>query len=126
MPKAYSIELRERVVAHVEKGHTHRSTALHFDVSISFVNNMVKLKRESGDIAPSPHAPNKGKGKLSSHKQTIMKIIADKSDITLNELSQKLHQEAKINVSAWGLSKFLNRSGYTDKNTPEKEMRKKF
>ena len=36
MPKAYSIKLRKRVVAHVEKGHTHRSTALHFDVSISW------------------------------------------------------------------------------------------
>ena len=53
MAKAHPIELRERVVSHVEEGHTHRSTAAHFRVSIKFVNDMVKLKRETGHSQPN-------------------------------------------------------------------------
>ena len=45
MPKFHPVELRERVVAHVENGHSHRATAERFLVSIKFVNDMVKLKR---------------------------------------------------------------------------------
>ena len=39
MPKPHPIELRERVVAHVEAGHSHRKTASHFRVSVKFVND---------------------------------------------------------------------------------------
>ncbi len=52
MAKPHPIELRERVVAFVEEGHTHRATAEHFRVSVKFVNDMVKLKRETGSLQP--------------------------------------------------------------------------
>lgn len=48
MGKPHPIELRTRVVDFVEEGNTHRTTAAHFRVSIKFVNDMVKLKRETG------------------------------------------------------------------------------
>ena len=47
MGKPHPMELRTRVVDFVEEGNTHRATAAHFRVSIKFVNDMVKLKRES-------------------------------------------------------------------------------
>src|SRR5210317_2023441 len=52
MGKPHPKELRERVVAHVMVGNTHHSAAARFDVSIKFVNDMVKLKRETGSLAP--------------------------------------------------------------------------
>ena len=33
MPKPYSMDLRERVAAYVEAGHSRRTTAAHFSVS---------------------------------------------------------------------------------------------
>jgi transposase len=50
MGKPHPIELRERVVAFVEAGHTHRAAADHFRVSPRFVNNMVILRRETGSL----------------------------------------------------------------------------
>ena len=47
MGKPHLLELRRRVVAHVEAGNTHHSAALRFDVSVKFVNDMVKLKRQT-------------------------------------------------------------------------------
>jgi len=52
MPGPYPIELRERIVRHVEGGATHRATAAKFEVSIKFVNDMMKLKRETGALKP--------------------------------------------------------------------------
>ncbi|RYH11091.1 IS630 family transposase, partial [Tropicimonas sp. IMCC6043] len=40
MGKPHPMELRERVVAFVEEGNTHRSAAAHFRVSIKFINDM--------------------------------------------------------------------------------------
>lgn len=41
MGKPHPMELRERVVAFVEEGNSHREAARHFRVSPRFVNNMM-------------------------------------------------------------------------------------
>ncbi len=59
--KARIVLLRlERVVAFVEEGHSHRSAATRFQVSVKFVNDMVILKRETGGL--EPRAQGRGPG----------------------------------------------------------------
>ena len=69
MPKAHPIELRERVVAHVDAGHSHRETATHFRVSVKFVNDMIKLRRETSSLEAKPVGNNLGHGKLEPVKE---------------------------------------------------------
>ena len=45
MGKPHPIDLRERVVAFVEEGDSHREAARHFRVSPRFVNNTMILHR---------------------------------------------------------------------------------
>ena len=52
MVKAHPMELQQRVVVHVEAGNTRHLAAARFDVLVKFVNDMVKLKRETGSLAP--------------------------------------------------------------------------
>ena len=54
MGRPHPIELRERVVAFVEEGHSNRDAARHFRVSPRFVNNMMILHRETGSLAAKP------------------------------------------------------------------------
>ena len=54
MPKAYSLDLRERVVRFVEEGHSRRAAAAHVKVSVSFVVNLVKAFHTRGSLAPKP------------------------------------------------------------------------
>lgn len=63
MGKCHPIELRERAVAFVEAGLSHRATAQRLLVSIKFVNDMVKLKRETGSLQPRKQG-NQRPGKL--------------------------------------------------------------
>lgn len=70
MDRPHPMELRTRVVAFVEEGNTHRATAAHFRVSIKFVNDMVKLKKETGSLEPKPQGC-RGHGKLSGVKDWV-------------------------------------------------------
>ena len=63
MGKPHPMELRTRVVDFVEEGNTHRATAAQFRVSIKFVNDMVKLRRETRSLEPKPQG-RQGHGKL--------------------------------------------------------------
>ena len=47
MGKPHPLELRQRVVASVDEGNTHRKAARHFRTSPKFVNDMIKLRRET-------------------------------------------------------------------------------
>jgi len=115
MPKPYPIELRTRVVEHVGEGHSHRSTAVHFRVSIKFVNDMVKLKRETGQLAAKTNPGRLGRGKLAPYKDWIGKRVCEKPDITLAQLCLELKQQFGLQVNRWPVSLVLHGLGLSHK-----------
>jgi transposase len=54
MPRPYSLDLRERVIARIEAGETRRAAAAHFEVSAPSAIRWAQLKRDTGGIAPKP------------------------------------------------------------------------
>ena len=92
------LELRSRVVAHVESGKTHRSAAKRFDVSIKFVNDMVKLKRETGRLSPKRQG-NVGIGKLTPHAGWLRQQDEAKPEVTLGEIATRLEAERGLRVN---------------------------
>lgn len=54
MGKPHPVALRERVVGFVDDGHSHRAAAADFRVSPKFVNDMIKLRWETGGLVRSP------------------------------------------------------------------------
>lgn len=89
MGKPHPIELRERAFALVEQGNTHTETARRLCVSIKFVNDMVRLKRETGALAPKPQG-NPGRGKMSDVKDWVRDRIVAQPDLTIDELTAEL------------------------------------
>src|SRR5690606_3493523 len=83
MRRPHPIELRRRVVDFVEEGHSHRTTAAHFRVSVRFVNDMVKLKRETGSLAPKRQG-DPGRGKLADVQPWVRAYVLREKDPTLN------------------------------------------
>ncbi len=62
MPKAYSLDLGERVVRFVEAGRSRHAAAAHFQVAVSFVVNLMKsdegLHRERAARAQAERGPS--------------------------------------------------------------------
>lgn len=118
MGKPHPVELRQRVVDHVAEGNTHRSTAARFRVSVKFVNDMVKLMKETGGLAPKAQGNGGGHGKLSSLKDWVARRIAEKRDLTAAGLAGEIattHGMAVHRGSVWRLLRDL---GLTHKKRP--------
>lgn len=115
MGRPHPAELRTRVVMHVEAGHSHRSTARHFMVSVKFVNDMVKLKRDTGSLEPKRQGKEPGQGKLQDHHDWVRDQIAKAPDITLRELTALIAEQHGLRVNSTSVGRLLHRLGLSHK-----------
>lgn len=114
MGKPHPLALRERVVALVQEGNTHRSVAAHFRVSIKFVNDMVILKRITGSLAPKPQG-NGGWSKLGAFDDWARGCLASQGDPTLDDLVRKLRDQHGVQVARSSVGYWLHRLGLSYK-----------
>jgi transposase len=89
MPRAYSLDLRERVARFVSAGHSRRAAAAHFAVSVSFVVNLMKAYHAGAGLEPKPSGGRRH-AKLDRHRTFLLERLAEKDDITMPELSAEL------------------------------------
>jgi len=66
MPHPLSIDLRQRLVAFVESGHSRHEAAARFKTSVSFAVDLMKLWGATGSVEPRPRGGFRH-GKLGPH-----------------------------------------------------------
>lgn len=120
MAESYSTDLRKRVIAHVEGGHSRREAARHFDVSASFAVKLAARWRDTGTVAPAQRGRPRGGGKLAPHRAFLIGRVEARPDITMPELAAELeaaHQVVKAAPAV--LSRFLCQAGFTYKKNSD-------
>src|SRR4051794_6202285 len=98
--EAYSLDLRERVAAACDDGLLTRSEiAEQFDVSVPFITNLLRRRKQTGSVAAKPHtggfAPALGRAALAGLKS----LVAERPDATLPELRDRLARKYGVSVS---------------------------
>lgn len=111
MPKAYSLDLRERVVSFVENGQSRHAAAAHFQVSVSFVVNLVNVFKTSGRLEAKPRGGRRH-AKLDPHRGFLIARVAEKDDITMAELAAELVAATGTKAEPASLSRFFIRNGF--------------
>src|ERR1700675_1166512 len=106
MGKPYSDDLRERVVAAIEAGHTRVKVAERYNMALSTVGGFIKRKRETGSISPDKFGGYKT-FTLEPHTDRVKELVAEQPDSTLAELQVRLAKE-KVKVSPSVISGFLH------------------
>lgn len=89
MAKAYSRDLRERVMAAYDAGERPEEIAPLFRVSARCIYKWIKLRKETGSLAPR-NARRGPKPKLAEHHQRLRELVAERPDATLEELRSAL------------------------------------
>jgi transposase len=107
--------LRERVVAFVEEGHSHRASAAQFRVSVKFVNDMVILKRETCGLEPRTQGNGGGHGKLASIRGWLKARMLAKPDLTLDDLVLEVADDHGVKVHRVSVWRVLRSLGLTYK-----------
>ena len=119
MARAYSLDLRDRVVAAVESGTPCRAVASTFGVSTASVVKWSQRFRASGSAAAKPMG-GKRPFALAEERAWLLGRIAEKPDITLRALVGEL-AERGIAVSLYAVWHFLDREGITFKKKPARQ-----
>jgi transposase len=114
MPRAYSVDLRERVVGFVGKGHSCRAAARHFGVSVTFAIVLMRRYRATKTLSARPSGGARRDG-LLRHLEVLVGWIKAEPGMTLAEMSERLLSDHGVTSTQSGLSKLLRRSGYTYK-----------
>ncbi len=118
MGKWYSLDLRDRISAHVVSGGTRRGAARLFDVSPSCAVKLARRVALTGSTAPARQGRPAGGGKLAQHMASLMSWVEAEPDITMPELSAKLAAKSGIKAHPASLSRALCKAGYSfKKNT---------
>jgi transposase len=85
---AYSMDLRERVVAACDEGiDTRAEIAERFSVSESWIRRLLQRRREIGSIAPRPHGGGRPPAFAGEAAQRLRRAVAAGPDATLAELA---------------------------------------
>ena len=106
--RAYSLDLRERVVAAYEKGEQSiAAIAAQFSVGQTFLKKMLRQKRESGSLERLPSRAGAKKLLSEAHRRWLAKQVKEKPDATLVQLQEGLQTSRKARVSRATVSREL-------------------
>lgn len=121
MGKPYSMDLRERLVAYVEAGHSCRAAARVFAVSASTAVRLTAAQRQCADVSPKPQGRAPGMaGKLAGHRAFLLEIVRAEPDITLKGLAGALAEVHGARVQLSSLHRALRRAGYSYKERTDR------
>jgi transposase len=112
--KAYSEDLRERVIRAVEAGRPRHEVASRFEVSVPTIERLVRLKRDTGGLARRP-VPGPGAVKTVGLLAALPDRLAEHADATLAEQCEWWRGVSGWEVSTATMSRALARLGWTRK-----------
>ena len=113
MPRAYSQDLRDRVIVAVASGSSARAAARVFGVSASSAVKWVQRWRRTGD-STARRMGGYRRPVLEAHKNLVLSLVADRPDLTIEEIRAEL-RTAGIVVGYGAVWRFLSGQGLSVK-----------
>jgi transposase len=117
MARAYSQDLRDRVIDAASSGKSARGSAAHFGIGVATAIVWVRRARETGERAAHKQGGTK-RCKLDPHRDYLLGLIDGTPDLTISELLEKLLAQHGVKVSRSTLWTYLDRCGLTFKKRP--------
>jgi len=117
MARAYSQDLRDRVIDAVSAGFSARGAAERFGVGLSTAIVWARRVRQTGERNARKQGQPR-RSKLDPHQGYLLGLIETTPDLTISELLERLLTERDLKASRAVLWKFLDRLGLTFKKRP--------
>jgi putative transposase len=113
MPKPYSNDLRERLVAAVGGGLSRHQAAARFGVAPSTAVNWVKRARETGSVEPGQMGGHRQRAIRGEYETWLSARVLER-DFTLRGLVAEL-AERGLDADYWAVWTFVHTQGLTHK-----------
>jgi transposase len=112
--RSYSVDLRERVVAAVERGTKRLDVVEAFGVSLPTIKRWLKQRRETGGLAPKP-IPGPPALKRDALLEALPARLAEHADATLEAHCSWWGETAGVEVSTATMSRAITALDWTRK-----------
>ena len=112
--KAYSQDLRERVLRAVDQGYQRDEIIKVFGVSRATIKRYLKARRETGEVKAKPH-PGRPPKKFAPLEAGLVAQLERHDDATLEMHCQLWQQQHGIQLSPSSMSRAIKRVGWTRK-----------
>ncbi len=119
MARPYSEDLRERVVAAVERGISRNATAKLFGLSPSCVVKWMQRKKATGSIAAKPMGGRRPLA-VAGERVFVLRRMQEKPDLTISALTTELAGRG-LKVSRFAVWHFLACEKLTVKKKPARQ-----
>jgi transposase len=127
MPKAYSIDLRQRVVDAYEKLNlSYEAIAVQFSVGAASVDRWVSQFRRTGSVEPLPRGGGAPPKVDEAGLNILCELMERDRDATRGELARAYLEATGVSLSVATVGRRLWQLGYTRKksrSTPPSETR---
>ena len=121
--RTYSTDLRERVVAARESGHSAAAVAKLFKLSKRSVERYCKLMADTGGVQPKQRGGYR-RSRLEKHDETLRRWIAEQADLTLAELQERIARKLKVRLGLTALWHRLEHLGLSYKKNAARRRAK--
>jgi len=118
--KAYSLDLRQRVVAAVTGGLSRAEALRIFQISQSTVTRYLNQQRTSDSLLARPHAGGPQPAIPSTQHHALAALVAADPDATLAHLCQVWAQQTGVRVSQATMCRTLATIGLPRKKEPDR------
>jgi transposase len=113
MPRAYSTDLRERVLVAVEAGEPADVVAEWFRVGRSSVYRWLAAARDDGRRAPKPMGGGPKPIIRDEIEAVLRRLLDETNHLTLAECRDRLAEETGVRVNPWTIGRALRRLDWT-------------
>jgi len=116
--KAYSQDLRQRVLRAVDQGTSQAAIAKTFVVSVATIKRYLKQRRETGQVLPKP-IPGRPAQKADALREHLLPQLEAHIDATLEEHCRLWEAEHGFKVSWATMSRAIESLNWTRKKDAE-------
>jgi len=111
---AYSVDLRERVLAAVERGMPRQEVVMTFNVSLATIKRWLARRRAGDDV--TPQAPPGRRRMITPAQQAALATqLETNRDATIERHTQLWNKSQSMTISQWTMGRAIRRLGWTYK-----------
>ena len=114
---AYSVDLRERVLAALDRGMSRSEVVTTFQVSLASLKRWHAARRDTGDVTPKPASGGPSPRITPVHEAYLRAQVAACPDATLIEHTERWNAAQGTSLSHWTLGRAIRRLGLTRKKS---------
>jgi|RhiMetdeSRZDD1v2_1073273.scaffolds.fasta_scaffold1962985_1 transposase len=114
--KAYSIDLRERALAALDRGMSRASVVATFQVSQGSIKRWLRARRETGDLTPR-RPPGRPATIQSTQTPALRAQLEQHPDATLAEHAAHWNADTGTTLSQWSLGRAIRALGWSRKKS---------